>query len=47
MEDAEPRARRLIAMYGPAGYRYSDVVHPPRPLPDVLEAIRSRVDTAT
>ena len=35
---------RLIAMYGPAGYRYSGVVHPPCPLPPRLEAIRRRVE---
>src|SRR5262245_62304514 len=35
---------RLIAMYGPVGYRYSGVVHPPRALPPVLEAIRGRVE---
>ena len=34
---------RLIAMYGPVGYRYSGVVHPPRRLTARLEAIRSRV----
>jgi alkylated DNA repair dioxygenase AlkB len=38
---------RLIAMYGPAGYRYSGVVHPPRPLPPRLEAIRRRVEEVT
>src|SRR5205814_6353472 len=31
---------RLIAMYGPVGYRHSGVVHPPRPLPPRLEPIR-------
>jgi len=35
---------RLIAMYGPVGYRYSGVVHPPRALSPVLEAIRGRVE---
>src|SRR5439155_26765910 len=38
---------RLIAMYGPVGYRYAGVVHPPRALPAVLEAIRRRVEQAT
>src|SRR4029453_9209447 len=31
---------RLIAMYGPVGYRYSGVVHPPRPLLPRLARIR-------
>ena len=35
---------RLIAMYGPVGYRYSGVVHPPRPLSRRLDAIRRRVE---
>ena len=35
---------RLIAMYGPVGYRYSGVVHPPRPLPARVDAIRRRVE---
>lgn len=35
---------RLIAMYGPVGYRYSRVVHPPQELPPLLEAIRARVE---
>jgi alkylated DNA repair dioxygenase AlkB len=35
---------RLIAMYGPVGYRYSGVVHPPRPLSPRLDAIRRRVE---
>ena len=35
---------RLIAMYGPVGYRYSGVVHPPRPLPPDVDAIRRRVE---
>jgi len=35
---------RLIAMYGPVGYRYSGVVHPPRPLPPRLDTIRVRVE---
>jgi len=38
---------RLIAMYGPVGYRYSGVQHPPRPLPDRVAAIRDRVEAAT
>jgi alkylated DNA repair dioxygenase AlkB len=38
---------RLIAMYGPVGYRYSGVVHPPSPLPARLDAIRRRVEDVT
>jgi len=38
---------RLIAMYGPAGYHYSGVVHPPRPLPPRLDAIRGCVEELT
>jgi alkylated DNA repair dioxygenase AlkB len=38
---------RLIAMYGPVGYRYSGVEHPPRPLPPRVAAIRDRVEAAT
>ena len=38
---------RLIAMYGPAGYRYSGVVHPPRPLSPRLDAIRRRAEEVT
>lgn len=38
---------RLIAMYGPVGYRYSGVVHPPRPLTPRLDAIRRRVEEVT
>ena len=38
---------RLIAMYGPVGYRYSGVVHPPRPLPSRLATIRERVEAVT
>ena len=38
---------RLIAMYGPVGYRYSGVVHPPQPLTERLEAIRAAVEAAT
>ncbi len=38
---------RLIAMYGPAGYRYSGVVHPPRALSPRLDAIRRRVEDVT
>src|ERR1043166_3325482 len=35
---------RLIAMYGPVGYRYSGVVHPPRALSARLGLIRDRVE---
>jgi alkylated DNA repair dioxygenase AlkB len=38
---------RLIAMYGPVGYRYSGVEHPPRPMPPRVAAIRERVEAAT
>jgi alkylated DNA repair dioxygenase AlkB len=38
---------RLIAMYGPVGYRYSGVVHPPRELTPTLESIRRRVEAAS
>jgi len=38
---------RLIAMYGPVGYRYSGVVHPPRALPARLDRIRRRVEELT
>jgi alkylated DNA repair dioxygenase AlkB len=38
---------RLIAMYGPVGYRYSGVVHPPRALPPRLDGIRRRVEAVT
>src|SRR5262245_22100168 len=38
---------RLIAMYGPVGYRYSGVVHPPKALTARLEAIRAAVEAAT
>jgi alkylated DNA repair dioxygenase AlkB len=38
---------RLIAMYGPVGYRYSGVVHPPQPLTTRLEAIRAAIEAAT
>src|SRR5215468_5650353 len=38
---------RLIAMYGPVGYRYSGVMHPPRPLTARLDAIRRRVEDVT
>jgi alkylated DNA repair dioxygenase AlkB len=37
---------RLIAMYGPVGYRYSGVEHPARPLTPRLEEICSRVEAA-
>jgi len=36
---------RLIAMYGPVGYRYSGVVHPPRPLTARLDAILTTIET--
>ncbi len=38
---------RLVAMYGPVGYRYSGVAHPPRPLSPRLEVIRRRVENVT
>jgi alkylated DNA repair dioxygenase AlkB len=38
---------RLIAMYGPVGYRYSGVVHPPRALTPRLEAIGRSVTAVT
>jgi alkylated DNA repair dioxygenase AlkB len=38
---------RLIAMYGPVGYRYSGIVHPPRALTPRLDDIRARVEAAT
>lgn len=38
---------RLIAMYGPVGYAYSGVVHPPRPLPPRVAAIRDRLEAVT
>lgn len=38
---------RLIAMYGPVGYRYSGVVHPPRPLLPRLDAIRQHIEDVT
>jgi alkylated DNA repair dioxygenase AlkB len=38
---------RLIAMYGPVGYRYSGVVHPPCALPPRLHEIRRRVEAVT
>jgi len=38
---------RLVAMYGPVGYRYSGIVHPPRRLPPRLEVIRRRVEAVT
>ena len=38
---------RLIAMYGPVGYRYSGVEHPPCSLPPRLDAIRRRVEDVT
>ena len=38
---------RRIQMYGPHGYRYSGVVHPPRPLPPRLQQIRVHVEALT
>jgi len=38
---------RLVAMYGPVGYRYSGIVHPPRRLAPRLEVIRRRVEAVT
>ena len=38
---------RLIAMYGPAGYRYSGVVHPPCELTPRLDVVRRRVEEVT
>jgi alkylated DNA repair dioxygenase AlkB len=37
---------RLTTMYG-AAYTYSGVHHPARPLPDLLEALRGRVEALT
>jgi alkylated DNA repair dioxygenase AlkB len=38
---------RLIAMYGPVGYRYSGVVHPARALTPRLDEIRATVEAAS
>jgi len=38
---------RLIAMYGPVGYRYSGIEHPPRPMPPRVAAIRDRIEEVT
>jgi alkylated DNA repair dioxygenase AlkB len=38
---------RRIQMYGPHGYRYSGLVHPPRPLLPRLDELRLRVEAAT
>jgi alkylated DNA repair dioxygenase AlkB len=38
---------RVIAMYGPVGYRYSGVVHPSQPLRARLNAIRAAIEAAT
>src|SRR5439155_1457137 len=35
---------RLVAMYGPVGYRYSGIVHPPRRPAPRLEVVRRRVE---
>src|SRR5262249_48024466 len=37
----------LIAMYGPVGYRYSGVVHPPRSLTPRLGEIRATVEAVS
>src|SRR2546428_12268707 len=38
---------RLVAMYGPVGYRYSGTVHPPRRLAPRLEEIRPYLEAVT
>src|SRR5262249_23038561 len=38
---------RLIAMYGPVGYRYSGVVHPARAMSPRLGMIREQVEALT
>lgn len=38
---------RLVQMYGPHGYRYSGIDHPPRPLTPRLERLRAQVEDAT
>src|SRR2546427_771655 len=38
---------RLVAMYGPVGYRYSGILHPSRRLAPRLEVIRRRVEAVT
>jgi alkylated DNA repair dioxygenase AlkB len=38
---------RRIQMFGPHGYRYSGVVHPPRPLGPVLGPLRDRLLSVT
>lgn len=38
---------RRTAMYGPHGYAYSGISHPPRPLTPRLDAIRRVVEAAT
>jgi alkylated DNA repair dioxygenase AlkB len=38
---------RLVAMYGPVGYRYSGVVHPPCALSPRLDVIRRHVESVT
>ena len=38
---------RLIAMYGPVGYRYSGVEHRPSPLPPRVAAVCDRVEEVT
>ena len=38
---------RRIALYGPIGYAYSGVVHPPRAMTPRLDAVRARVEEAT
>lgn len=40
------RMPRRIQMYGPHGYDYSGVRHPPRPLTPTLEALRVRLEAS-
>jgi alkylated DNA repair dioxygenase AlkB len=38
---------RRIQMYGPHGYRYSGLLHPPRPLTPLLHTLLAQVQEAT
>jgi alkylated DNA repair dioxygenase AlkB len=38
---------RLIAMYGPVGYRYSGIEHSPRPMPAPVAEVCNRVEDVT